>query len=203
MNQETLFHIIALITTVSGFSISVFYRRRAGQTGEEISTKEEGAFILNMRRILGLLLWFSLLLYLINPAWMAWARMPAPSWLRWIGAGLMVAAVPLIYWVFSSLGMNVTPTVAIRKEHSLVTHGPYRWVRHPLYSVGLILFIGFSLMAPSWFTLLLLVLGYFVFIQRTEIEEAKLIERFGDEYRSYMQRTGRFFPRLSAQREAI
>jgi len=198
MNQETLFHIIALVTTISGFSVSVFYRRRAEQTGEEISAKEEGAIILNLRRVLGLLLWLSLLAYLINPGWMAWARMPVPMWLRWIGAGLMVIAVPLIYWVFSSLGTNVTPTVVTREAHSLVTHGPYRWVRHPLYTVGFTLFLGFSLMAPSWFTLIVMLLGSAVLAQRTEIEEARLIERFGDDYRVYMQRTGKFFPRLSA-----
>lgn len=198
MNQETLFHIIALVTTISGFSVSVFYRRRAEQTGEEISAKEEGAVILNLRRVLGLLLWLSLLAYLINPGWMAWARMPVPMWLRGIGAGLMVIAVPLIYWVFSSLGTNVTPTVVTREAHSLVTHGPYRWVRHPLYTVGFTLFLGFSLMAPSWFTLIVMLLGSAVLTQRTEIEEARLIERFGDDYRVYMQRTGKFFPRLSA-----
>jgi len=108
----------------------------------------------------------------------------------------MALCVPLIYWLFSSLGKNVTSTVAIRKDHALVTHGPYRWVRHPLYSVGFVAFTGFSLLAANWFILATLLLAFGVLMQRTPIEERRLIERFGDDYLEYMQRTGRYLPRL-------
>ena len=109
----------------------------------------------------------------------------------------MLACLPLIYWLFSSLGKNVTPTVAIRKEHSLVTYGPYRWVRHPLYSVGLVLFLGLSLLAANWFIALAVLCGSPILALRTRIEEARLIEKFGDDYRQYMKTTGRYFPRLN------
>jgi protein-S-isoprenylcysteine O-methyltransferase Ste14 len=104
--------------------------------------------------------------------------------------------VPLFYWLFSSLGNNITPTVAIRKDHDLVTSGPYRWVRHPLYSVGFLAFGAFSLLAANWFIFALLILAFIVLMQRTPIEERRLIEHFGDAYREYMQRTGRYLPRL-------
>jgi protein-S-isoprenylcysteine O-methyltransferase Ste14 len=51
-------------------------------------------------------------------------------------------------------------------------------------------------MAANWFIGLMAVVGLIFLVLRTPIEEAKLIERFGDEYREYMQRTGRFVPRL-------
>lgn len=108
---------------------------------------------------------------------------------------VMAVCVPLIYWVFSSLGKNITSTVAIRKDHALVMHGPYRWVRHPLYTVGFLAFVGFSLLAANWFIFAMLLLGYPVLILRTFTEEANLVARFGDEYRDYMRRTGRFLPR--------
>ena len=110
----------------------------------------------------------------------------------------MVACLPLIYWVFSSLGKNVTPTVVTRREHTLVTHGPYRWVRHPLYTVAFTLFVGFALLAANWFLLVVLLFGAVVLAQRTTIEEAQLVERFGDDYRRYMQAPGRYLPRWRA-----
>jgi protein-S-isoprenylcysteine O-methyltransferase Ste14 len=175
----------------------MYYRRKANQTGEQIDVQQEGSLVLTLRRLFGSLLWLSALAYLINPRWMAWSSVPLPDWLRWTGAGIMLICVPLVYWVFSSLGKNVTPTVVTRQEHSLVTHGPYRWVRHPLYSVGFLMFVGLSLLAANWFIALTLVLGYIPLAMRTPIEEARLVERFGDQYREYMQRTGRFLPRLS------
>jgi protein-S-isoprenylcysteine O-methyltransferase Ste14 len=178
----------------------VFYRHRANKSGDEISSKEEGRLILALRSIFGLAGWLSALVYLVNPAWMAWAHLDLPAWVRWSGAVIMAVCLPLIYWVFSSLGTNVTPTVAIRREHSLVTHGPYRWVRHPLYTVGFCAFVGFSLLSANWFTGVALVLGFSVLSLRTPLEEARLIEKFGDEYRDYMRRTGRYLPRLRGDR---
>jgi protein-S-isoprenylcysteine O-methyltransferase Ste14 len=129
---------------------------------------------------------------------MSWAQMELPFWLRWAGGFLMLGCVPLIYWVFSSLGKNVTQTVAIRKEHSLVTSGPYRWVRHPLYSVGLLLFLSFSLLAANWFIALAIAAALKILSLRTTIEEARLVDKFGDDYRQYMQSTGRYLPRFKS-----
>ena len=200
MNIETIFQIIAIILVVTAMSISIFYRRQANQQGDEISMGEEGTLILNLRRLFGLLLWLCALLYLIYPDWMAWSSLTLPSWLRWLGAVLMTACLPLIYWVFSSLGKNITPTVVTRQEHTLVTHGPYRWVRHPLYTLGFLLFTGLSLLAANWFIFVILILGAFVLVERTTKEEQLLEERFGDEYRDYMEHTDRFIPRLSSVR---
>ena len=102
----------------------------------------------------------------------------------------------MIYWLFTSIGTGITPVSATRKEHKLVTHGIYRWVRHPLYTVGSSLYISFGLMADNWFIILLAVLTFIVMAIRTPKEEANLIEKFGDEYREYMKRTGRFLPKF-------
>jgi protein-S-isoprenylcysteine O-methyltransferase Ste14 len=101
-----------------------------------------------------------------------------------------------VYWLFRSIGSGITPTSATRKAHQLVTSGPYRWIRHPLYTFGASLFIAFGVMADNWFIALLGILAFIAMAARTPKEEANLIEKFGDEYRSYMQRTGRFLPKL-------
>jgi len=196
MNGETVFQIAAIVLLLSGFSVSMYYRRKAAQSGEKISNRGEGGLIYNLRRLVGLGLWLGAFAYLVNPRWMAWSSLPLPAWARWAGAGVMLVCVPLIYWVFSSLGKNVTTTVAIRAQHSLVTEGPYRWVRHPLYTVGFLSFMGLSLLAANWFILLMLLLGTPVIAERTHIEEARLVERFGQQYRDYMRNTGRYLPKL-------
>jgi protein-S-isoprenylcysteine O-methyltransferase Ste14 len=101
----------------------------------------------------------------------------------------------LLLWTFRSLGKNLTDTVVTRQEHSLVTHGPYRWVRHPLYDSATLLFVAVSLMAANWFVFVTGVVVLLLLIVRTRTEEAKLVARFGDRYRAYMERTGRFIPR--------
>jgi len=196
MNNETIYQLVAIALLGAAMSISIYFRSQANRSGEKISSLEEGKLILTLRRVFGLALWLSALAYLINPRWIAWASLLLPAWMRWSGAALMAVCVLLIYWVFSSLGKNVTPTVAIRREHSLVTSGPYRWVRHPLYTVGFLAFTGLSLLAANWFIFAMLLLSFAVLVRRTPIEERRLIEKFGEEYRAYMQRTGRFLPRF-------
>ena len=114
MNTETTYQLTAIALLGLAMSISIYFRSLAERTGEKISSHEEGTLILNLRRVFGLALWLSALAYLINPRWMAWASLPLQPWMRWSGAALMAACVPFIYWIFSSLGKNVTPTVAIR-----------------------------------------------------------------------------------------
>jgi protein-S-isoprenylcysteine O-methyltransferase Ste14 len=147
-------------------------------------------------RLGGLLLWFSPLVYAIVPAWLAWSKMELPDWVRWIGIGFGFASLGLIYWMFKSIGNGITATVATRKEHKLSTSGPYRWIRHPLYTFGTLAFLSLGLIADSWFIVLLSTLAFILLSLRTPSEEAKLIEKFGDEYREYMNRTGRFFPKF-------
>jgi protein-S-isoprenylcysteine O-methyltransferase Ste14 len=148
-------------------------------------------------KVFGLLLWFSPLVYLLNPAWMAWSKIGLPDALRWLGVLYGILSVLGIYWLFSSIGRGITPTSATRTQHTLVTSGPYRWVRHPLYTVATSLFIAFGLMADNWFIALLGILAFIAMAIRTPKEEANLIEKFGEEYRDYRKRTGAFLPKIT------
>jgi protein-S-isoprenylcysteine O-methyltransferase Ste14 len=196
--NEDIFRILAAVIFFTGISISIYFRSKADrESGEKVSTKEERRPIFLALRLGGLLIWFSPVAYMLNPAWMAWSRLGLAVWARWLGAGIGIICIFLIYWLFSSLGRGITPTVATRKEHELVTFGPYRWVRHPLYTVGTSFFLSLGLLVDSWFIIVLAVLAFVLLAIRTTDEEAKLIEKFGDEYRRYMLRTGRFLPRLN------
>ena len=102
----------------------------------------------------------------------------------------------LMYWVFASLGDNITPTVVTRSKHQLVTTGPYRWVRHPLYSVGFLSYMAFALLAANWFVAILAVSALAMISLRVPREEEELVIRNGEAYRDYASRTGRFFPKI-------
>lgn len=196
--NENIFRVLAALILFTGIGISSYFRRKADRdSGETIPRKADGTIFMTLIRIGGLMLWLSPLVYLLNPAWMAWSKIGLPEWVRWLGVGLGILCIFGIYWLFSSIGSGITPTSATRKEHQLVTSGPYRWVRHPLYTVGSSMFIAFGMMADNWFIALLGILAFIAMAARTPKEEANLIEKFGDEYREYMKRTGRFFPRFS------
>lgn len=198
--NENIFRILAALIFFTGIGISSYFRRKADRdSGEKVSRSVDGTAFMTIIKIVGLILWLSPLVYLINPAWMAWSKIGLPEWARWLGVGLGVLSTMGIYWLFSSIGSGITPTSATRKEHKLVTSGPYRWVRHPLYTFGSSLFIAFGMMADNWFIALLGILAFIAMTIRTPKEEANLIEKFGDEYRDYMKRTGRYLPKFGGR----
>lgn len=195
--NETIFRIIAAGILITGMAISSYYRIKADkESGERLSRKADGNVLMTIIRIGGLMLWLSPFVYLINPVWMAWSKIGLPETVRWLGIGIGVLCVAGIYWLFSSIGSGITPVSATRREHKLVTNGIYRYVRHPLYTIGSSLFISFGMMADNWFIILLGTLAFIVMAIRTPKEEANLIEKFGDEYSEYMKQTGRFLPKL-------
>ncbi len=194
MTDESAFRLFAAALCVLALPMSAYYRRATVRSNEKISRREEGLVIMILLRFFGFCAAIGVLMYMIHPAWIGWSTLELPTWLRYVGVGLGVVTVPMLYWVFRSLGRNLTDTVATRNKHTLVTHGPYRWVRHPLYLVGTLFWIGFSLVSANWFVGLMSILSFAAVVIRTPIEEAKLIQRFGEDYRQYMKRTGRFLP---------
>ncbi|WZO98522.1 isoprenylcysteine carboxylmethyltransferase family protein [Isosphaeraceae bacterium EP7] len=201
MTTEFTFRAIALASVALCLPIGLYHRIRAGASGERLDRRAEGLFTMVGLRLCGVLVWALLAAYLINPASVSWCSVALPAWLRWAGAPLGLLVTPLLlFWTFRSLGKNLTDTVVTRREHTLVTHGPYRWVRHPFYLVVLVCGLALSLLTANWLIALLGVMGLTLLVTRTRIEEAKLIERFGDEYRAYARRTGKFFPLLNRNR---
>jgi protein-S-isoprenylcysteine O-methyltransferase Ste14 len=163
MEEELIFRLIFIGVFALGLSVSAYYRRLARKSGEVIVRRQEGTLALILRAVMTLPLLMAILLYAFIPEWMAWSAISLPVWVRWLGAGLGVACIPLIWWVFSSIGSNISETVLTKREHKLVTEGPYRWVRHPLYGVGLLEILALSLIASNWFMALLWIIGVLVF----------------------------------------
>jgi hypothetical protein len=97
---------------------------------------------------------------------------------------------------------RLTDTVVTRKKHTMVTTGPYAWVRHPFYTSVALAIVANSLATANWFVFTTGCLAVTLLVMRCRTEEENLIERFGDEYRAYARRTGRFVPRFSERRRS-
>lgn len=204
MANDGIFRIIFALALILMACIRGYYHRimlmktlRGPSSGDAITFKESW---LNMvvRSILGFLLLAILVVYILYPQWMSWSALPLPAWLRWIGAGLVVLGLLLMLWTHHTLGQNFSATLHVREQHTLVVEGPYRWVRHPLYSTMYVLLIAFFLLSANWFIGLASTVGLtLVVASRVKREEMLMIEKFGDRYREYMSHTGRFLPRLS------
>ncbi len=193
--NENVFRIVAAAILLTGMGISTYFRIKADKTsGGKVSRKVDGNAMMTVIKLGGLILWLSPFAYLLNPAWMAWSKMGLSASIRWVGVGLGILCATGIYWMFSSIGSGITPTSGTRREHKLVTNGIYRYIRHPLYTFGSSLFVAFGMMADNWFIATMGIAAFIGVAIRTPKEEANLIEKFGDEYREYMKRTGRFLP---------
>ncbi len=135
-------------------------------------------------------------LWIVAPEAIGWALVPLPAVVRWGGAGVVLAGLVLLEWVHRALDTNFSPKLRIRADHAMITHGPYRWVRHPMYTSFLMLMGGYFLLSGH---LLILVSGVGMVISilwlRTRREEAMLLSHFGAPYRAYMGRTGALLPR--------
>jgi protein-S-isoprenylcysteine O-methyltransferase Ste14 len=115
--------------------------------------------------------------------------------IRIVGFIIGVYGIWWFYRIHRTLGDNWSPILEIRKEHVLITGGPYRYVRHPMYSDMLLWLVSFALVTANWFYALTISTGLAIlFSVRIPDEERLMIERFGEQYREYMKRTKRLIP---------
>jgi protein-S-isoprenylcysteine O-methyltransferase Ste14 len=153
--------------------------------------------MLTLRLAFAVPFFLAMVAYIVNPRWMDWSALRLPESARWAGVAVGLATLPVMYWVLSSIGRNISETVLTKSNHALVTHGPYRWVRHPLYTAATIAFLALGLIAANAF---ILVLGATIFaglaLWVVPKEEAQLTEKFGGAYAGYKQRTGALVPRI-------
>lgn len=152
--------------------------------------------------LFGTIPWFGgIVLYIITPSWIMFLSIPLPDWFRLIMVGVTALSIPLVLWAYRTLGKNwvhaLDPSKFLyRERETLVTSGPYRYVRNPIYSGCFVFIVALGLVAANW----LLLLPAFVFIAmiygQIPREELMLIDRFGEEYREYMNRTPRIIPKF-------
>jgi protein-S-isoprenylcysteine O-methyltransferase Ste14 len=193
--SEQPFRAALLVGILIFVPILLYHRIRSQATGERFDRRQEGLLVLLTLRPLGLVFLIAMIAYLANPSAMRWSSVSLPGNVRSLGMAVGIVGGLLLIWTLRSLGKNLTDTVVTRNAHTLVTHGPYRWVRHPFYDAVALLVFAASLIAANWFLLLVGASVLVLIWIRTRKEEKMLVARFGGAYQEYMRRTGRFFPR--------
>ena len=125
------------------------------------------------------------------------ANYQLPRWVGWLGAILFAVAIWLLWRSHVDLGRNWTPTLSIRDDHQLVTSGVFKHIRHPMYAAHLLWAVAQVLMLHNWIAgFSFLVVSIPQYLLRVNAEEQMMLEQFGEQYKNYMQRTGRIIPRF-------
>lgn len=187
--------ILILVFTVFSF-IRIRYQLKARKAGYVTVISESKKYSI----LLALLICyevFTLFLFLLYPQALAFANISLPLWLQFLGVIIAAGALCLFIWVHRNLGKYFSISLKVYSEHQLVDTGPYRWVRHPMYTAFYLLHIAAFLMTANWFIGITWTAGLTaIMLLRISREEKMMLEIFGDKYRAYMDRTGRFLPKL-------
>jgi len=196
--KPEIFHTLFVISFLSFMGVRAYYHRLAGREGGRMNVRDSRASII-LRLLFGIPLAGLTVAYLIRPEILGWAEIPLPIWVYSLGAALVILSFPLLIWTHRSLGANFNTILGTRDRHNLVTHGPYRWVRHPMYSALFLFLLGTLLLTGNLLVGGFLMVSFLITVgTRVAKEEGILEEAYGEEYRTYKSRTGRFVPRLSS-----
>lgn len=136
------------------------------------------------------------LLYVLTP-WLDFANYHLPVGAQWVGVVLFVGSLFILWRSYTDLGLNWSPTLQITERHSLVTSGVYQCIRHPIYAALWLWCCAQPLLLSNWISGFALVVVFpFLYVIRVPREERMMLDTFGEEYQSYMDRTGRIVPRF-------
>lgn len=203
MTTEATFHLAFVILLLALIAMRIFFMirvRRSGERlmpGKEAIRREGGRGILILRVLFFLLLMAFLVMYIVGMPWIEAFSFTLPAWLRWAGFALGLLSVGFWTWTQVTLDKQWSAQLQLTKEHHLVTTGPYARIRHPLYAAMFGWSAAVALLTANWIFVGAAILSIAGTLARVPKEEQMMLEAFGDEYKDYMQRTGRFFPRLT------
>ena len=127
--------------------------------------------------------------------WMHARIIPRESWIEALGIAITVAGMAFAIWARAYLGGNWSSNVTVKVDHQLVRTGPYRWVRHPIYSGLIVAMIGTALNRRQVRGLVAVALLWIGFTIKSRIEERFMEATFGPEYDEYKATTGALVPR--------
>jgi protein-S-isoprenylcysteine O-methyltransferase Ste14 len=202
MESSLFFRISFLVLWVALGVVRGYYGRKTkthdSVTGvkEKLSTsmKDMGRGFLLLTAVITEFGGIGLVLYLLSPPWWTWTRLPVSEWVQWLG--ILLAILPLFFlaWVHRHLDTQWSIALELQEGHKLITTGPYRRIRHPMYLGIFVYTIGLVLISSDLLVAVFFLFTIWVNYRRIPEEEQMMIDQFGDEYREYMKHTGRLVP---------
>ena len=202
MATETAFRIAFLILLAALLAMRVYFMIKVRRSGGRLTpdkqavAREGGGGVLIFRMVLFFALISFLVMYFLGAAWIDALSFPLPGWLCWAGFALGLVSGGFWTWTQITLDTQWSAQLQLTKEHTLVTTGPYAYVRHPLYSGMMGWAASVSLLTANWIFLAVCALSVAGLLWRVPQEEEMMIEAFWGEYKDHMQRTRRFFAKL-------
>jgi protein-S-isoprenylcysteine O-methyltransferase Ste14 len=199
MNDEFLWQriVVALSGLVYWGGVLVQARRVRKKIGRTPNLKPKGT----KERLLWVGWTTVVLCWILQPLWVrgagSWYGVQAAfvypaAWVA--GVVLIVAGYAATLWCYAAMGAAWRIGIDQKGTSKLVQSGPYRLIRHPIYGFQMTMLIGAALLLPTWISLAILVIHYVCASIKAVDEERHLTGVFGEEYRDYMKRTGRFLP---------
>jgi protein-S-isoprenylcysteine O-methyltransferase Ste14 len=191
MDIFTAIYFVALILEIV-IRIPLNTKRKQEKMSEQRISRQE-------RTLLGLLsvaMFFVPIIYAATN-WLDFANYTLPAWAGWLGVLLIAGAVFVFWRAHADLGLNWSPSLEIREKHELITRGIYGVIRHPMYASQWLWVMAQPLLLQNWIAgfLNLLVFIPFYFL-RVKAEEQMMMDKFGDQYHTYMQKVGGVFPKF-------
>jgi len=167
---------------------AVIGRARKGVAAAHAPDDKGSLGVVMLTQSIGFVVAFSL-------AWMPWGQFADRRAAFWVGMAMLIAGAVLRRLCFRALGASFTGEVRVRPEQHLVTAGPYRWVRHPSYTAGILMIVGVATALGSWMgAVLAFVLAVVGYAYRVRVEEQALMTTLGATYRDYAAGRKRFIP---------
>lgn len=149
------------------------------------------------RTIRSILFLTAILLLILNHIPMPWLYrnfLPVTLWDFYIGAAITVAGLLFAIWARVHIGTNWSRSVTIKREHKLITSGPYALVRHPIYAGLLTGFLGTALATTQYRGILAFLLVFLSLWRKLRLEERWMREQFGIAYTDYARHTSALIP---------
>jgi len=200
MHSDTIFRVLLILCGVALLSIRVYYQSKIIPDQPKTTVTGRG-----WRLIPGALAALTSVVfsgaYIFFPSAFPWSYGSYPGWLRWCGAIVLCAGILLLWAAHHHLSASFHSFVVRKAGQALIESGPYRTVRHPIYTAFMLTYLGGGLLASS--LVLTFAAGplFALFVAlRIDEEEETMLAQFGARYREYMERTGRFVPPLRVRR---
>ncbi|MHA2202741.1 MAG: methyltransferase [Candidatus Hodarchaeales archaeon] len=197
MNENELLHLIFSVCFLIFLFERGYFQSKAIRTSGELAKykkKKSSMFLLILIFIIAQIWVLGSFIFILNPIFLDWSAFSFPLWIRWIGVILTGLGICVEFSTQLYLGRNYSTLLHISEEQSLITTGPYRYVRHPMYTALITVGNGMSLLSANWYFGLPFIATIIVIIFRIKKEEEVMVEKFGEEYTLYMKRTKRFIP---------
>jgi len=197
MEGQTIFRILLPLLIIAFAVHRGYYVKNHSKPEDATIKKREEGTVSKIAGVLGILGFVSMFAFAINPNWLTFASLPFPFWLRWAGVGIALSGFALLQWAQVTLGKSWSDTPRMMKEQTLITHGPYRTIRHPIYTAFILILGSTFFISANWLVGVCWAgMTILETISRISFEESLMIEYFGDQYREYMKKTGRLLPKV-------